>query len=286
VINRYTRESGLRSLEKQVAMISRKIARGVAESDEQGLPRKSVKVSPKICKELLGEERYFSDEHDVTVRKVGVATGLAYTSTGGEVLELEVNLSPGKGALLLTGQLGDVMKESVHAALSYIKMRHKDFDILESKFTECDLHLHIPAGAVPKDGPSAGVTIATALVSAFSGRSLRQDVAMTGEISLQGKVLPVGGLREKILAALRVGVKTVFVPEKNKGAIAELPVSLKKRIDIRFANKLDDILEVALGVSENAAASAGMPNGEKKNSRKNSSSPVNVSEGGVAAKSA
>jgi ATP-dependent Lon protease len=244
VINRYTRESGLRSLQKQISTISRKLAKNIAESDELGKERKHVKITPKTAKELLGEERYFSDDHDVHVKKVGVATGLAYTSAGGDVLELEVNLFPGKGLLILTGQLGDVMKESVQTALSYVKFRHKDFQIPENKFNEFDIHLHIPAGAVPKDGPSAGVTITLALISAFSGRALRQDVAMTGEISLQGKVLPVGGLREKILAALRVGIKTVFIPEKNKGALMELPVSLKKKIEILFAKNIDDILPV------------------------------------------
>ena len=244
LINNYTRESGLRNLEKHMATITRKLARTVAEGDEKGKERKVFKVTAKLARELLGEERYQSDDHDIVGRKVGVVTGLAYTSTGGEVLELEVNLLPGKGALTLTGQLGDVMKESVQTALSYVKSKAESLGIDRRKFSENDVHLHIPAGAIPKDGPSAGLAIATAMVSAFSETPVRQDVAMTGEITLHGRVLPIGGLREKVLAALRVGIKTVCVPEKNRSAVAELPLNIRRRVDIRFVTQLSEVLAV------------------------------------------
>jgi ATP-dependent Lon protease len=241
VINSYTRESGLRHLEKHIAAITRKIARNVAEADAGGKDRKVWKVTPKVARELLGEERYTSEEHDVKAQRVGVATGLAYTSVGGEILYIEVNLLPGKGQLILTGQLGDVMKESAHAALSHIKSRSGQLGIDSKKFTEFDVHLHFPAGAIPKDGPSAGVTIASALLSALLERPVRQDVAMTGELTLHGRVLPIGGLREKILAALRVGIKNVCVPEKNRSAVSELPASLRKRVQIRFVSSIDEL---------------------------------------------
>ena len=241
MINSYTRESGLRNLEKHIAAITRKIARNFAESDAGGKNRKIWKVTPKVARELLGEERYTSEEHEVTAARVGVATGLAYTSVGGEILYIEVNLLPGKGQLILTGQLGDVMKESAHAALSHIKSRAAVLGIDGKQFTEMDVHLHFPAGAIPKDGPSAGVTIASALLSAFLQRPVRQDVAMTGELTLHGRVLPIGGLREKILAALRVGIKRVCVPEKNKSSVAELPASLRKRAEIRFVSTIDEL---------------------------------------------
>ncbi|MEN9824558.1 MAG: endopeptidase La [Pseudomonadota bacterium] len=241
MINNYTRESGLRNLEKHIGAITRKIARNVAESDALGKSRKTWKVTPKVARELLGEERYISEEHDCNAQRIGVATGLAYTSVGGEILYIEVNLLPGKGTLTLTGHLGDVMKESAHAALSHIKSRSSQLGLDSKVFNETDVHLHFPAGAIPKDGPSAGVTIACALLSAFLRRPVRQDVAMTGELTLHGRVLPIGGLREKILAALRVGIKTVCVPEKNKSAVSELPASLRKRVEIRYVGEIDDL---------------------------------------------
>ncbi|MEY4064848.1 MAG: endopeptidase La [Pseudomonadota bacterium] len=241
MIQNYTRESGLRHLEKHIASITRKIARNVAESDAGGKNRKVWKVTPKLAREFLGEERYSSEEHDVTAQRIGVATGLAYTSVGGEILYIEVNLLPGKGQLILTGQLGDVMKESAHAALSHIKSRSSELGLESKQLTEMDVHLHFPAGAIPKDGPSAGVTIASALLSAFLQRPVRQDVAMTGEITLHGRVLPIGGLKEKVLAALRAGIKTVCVPEKNKSSVSELPASLRKRVEIRYVSRVEDV---------------------------------------------
>jgi len=244
IINGYTRESGLRNLEKHMATITRKLARNVAEGDEKGKERKGVKVTPKLAKELLGEERYHADDRDVNAERVGVSTGLAYTTVGGEVLDLEVHLIPGKGGFQLTGQLGDVMKESAQTAMSYLRARAEALGIDRKRLTEWDVHLHIPAGAIPKDGPSAGIAIATALVSALRGQPMRQDVAMTGEITLHGRVLPVGGLREKTLAALRVGIRTVLVPEKNKGAIMELPLNIRRRMDIRYVSTFEEVLAI------------------------------------------
>jgi ATP-dependent Lon protease len=168
---------------------------------------------------------------------------MAYTQTGGEILELEVNLVPGKGGLMLTGHLGDVMKESAHAAFSYVRSRSGDFGIPSGVLKEHDVHLHIPAGAIPKDGPSAGVAIAVALISLLLDEPIRQDVAMTGEITLHGRVLPVGGLKEKILAAARSGVRIVCVPDRNRSAVSELPATLKRKVDIRLVSSVDEILQ-------------------------------------------
>ncbi|APJ03581.1 endopeptidase La [Silvanigrella aquatica] len=243
VINAYTRESGLRSLEKHIATITRKLARYIAENDEKGKDRKLVKVTAKMAKELLGEERYFNDDHDIYKQRVGVGVGLAYTQAGGEILQLEVKLMKGSGKLTLTGQLGDVMKESAQTALSCVRSLAAHFQIDGDLFTNQDIHLHVPAGAIPKDGPSAGIAIAVALVSAFSNKTVRQDVAVTGEITLHGRVLPIGGVREKVLAALRAGIRKVCLPEKNKGSFAELPLTIRRRIDVRFVSTLEDVIK-------------------------------------------
>ena len=243
VIENYTRESGLRNLEKQMSAIARKLARSVAERDEEGHERKIVKVTTKLVRMLLGQERFLGDNHNPDTQRIGVAVGLAYTQTGGEILELEVNLVPGKGSLMLTGHLGEVMKESAQAAFSYVRSRSMEFGISPALLKDNDVHLHIPAGAIPKDGPSAGVAIATALLSLLLDEPIRQDVAMTGEITLHGKVLPVGGLKEKILAAARSGIRVVCVPDRNRSAIAELPVSLKRKVDIKFVTSIDEILQ-------------------------------------------
>lgn len=246
VINSYTRESGLRSLEKHIATITRKLARYIAENDEKGKDRKSVKVTAKMAKELLGEERYFNDEHDIYKKRKGVGVGLAYTQAGGEILELEVTLMNGTGKLILTGQLGDVMKESAQTALSCVRGLADQLKIETDKFTKYDIHLHVPAGAIPKDGPSAGIAIAVALVSALTNQFVRQDIAVTGEITLHGRVLPIGGVREKLLAALRSGIKVVCLPEKNKGSFSELPLTIRRKVDVRFVSKLEDVLKECL----------------------------------------
>ncbi|WP_161597574.1 endopeptidase La [Fluviispira multicolorata] len=243
VINAYTRESGLRSLEKHIATITRKLARYIAENDEKGKERKLVKVTAKIAKELLGEERYFSDDHDIFNKKIGVGVGLAYTQTGGEILELEVKLLNGTGKLTLTGQLGEVMKESAQTALSCVRSFAKELEIESSQFTNFDVHLHVPAGGIPKDGPSAGVAIAIALISAFKNKPISQDIAVTGEITLHGRILPIGGVREKILAALRAGIRKVCLPEKNKGSFAELPLTIRRRVNVSFVSTLEDVIK-------------------------------------------
>jgi ATP-dependent Lon protease len=271
VINSYTRESGLRSLEKNIATITRKLARYIAENDEKGKERKLVKVTAKIAKELLGEERYFSDDHDIFKKRVGVGVGLAYTQTGGEILELEVTLMPGTGKLILTGQLGDVMKESAQTALSCIRSFSQELKIVPEKFTSQDIHLHVPAGAIPKDGPSAGIAIAVAIVSAFTNHSVCQDVAVTGEITLHGRVLPIGGVREKVLAALRVGIRKVCLPEKNRGAFAELPLTIRRRIDIRFVTKLEEVLKECFDTNEIVGGNSS--DGENNQSRQERSLP-------------
>ena len=242
VINSYTRESGLRTLEKHIATITRKLARYIAENDEKGKDRKPVKVTAKIAKELLGEERYFNDEHDIYKKRIGVGVGLAYTQAGGEILELEVTLMNGSGKLILTGQLGEVMKESAQTALSCVRGLAEQLKIDAEKFSKYDIHLHVPAGAIPKDGPSAGIAIAVALASALTNQYVRQDIAVTGEITLHGRVLPIGGVREKLLAALRAGIRTVCLPEKNKGSFAELPLTIRRKIDVKFVKKLEDVL--------------------------------------------
>jgi len=265
VINSYTRESGLRSLEKHIATITRKLARYIAENDEKGKDRKLVKVTPKIAKELLGEERYFSDDHDIYKKRIGVGVGLAYTQAGGEILELEVTLMNGNGKLILTGQLGDVMKESAQTALTCVRALAKELKIDADKFTTQDIHLHVPAGAIPKDGPSAGIAIAVALVSAFTNQYVSQDVAVTGEITLHGRVLPIGGVREKVLAALRAGIRKVCLPDKNRGSFSELPLTIRRRIDVRFVTKLDDVLKVCF--ENNEFASGSSSDGENNQSR-------------------
>jgi ATP-dependent Lon protease len=262
MIHNYTRESGLRGLERTVASITRKLARTVAEGDERGKERRVVKVTPKLVRDLLGEESYLENEHNIEDIRIGVATGLAYTSAGGDILELEISLTPGKGGLALTGQLGDVMKESAQTALSFVRSRARQLGVEPEKFSSTDVHIHVPAGAIPKDGPSAGVAISLALISAFTGKPMRQDVAMTGEISLHGRILPVGGLREKVLAAIRHNLRMVFVPERNRGAISELPQSIRKRLEIRFMRSLDDIVPYCIeGVWAKDGASVGLSPG-------------------------
>ncbi|MBX9702845.1 MAG: endopeptidase La [Silvanigrellaceae bacterium] len=243
VISHYARGSGLRNLERDISTVVRKIARFVAENDEKGKERKVIKVTALSVRELLGEENYHSEDHDPAQTKVGVAIGLAYTQHGGEILELEVQLLPGKGHLMLTGHLGEVMKESAQTALSCLKSFASVFGISESKFTEKDVHLHIPAGAIPKDGPSAGIAIAIALASAFKNQPIPQHIALTGELSLHGKVLPIGGLKEKLLAALRAGIRIVCLPEKNRGTVLELPLTIRRRLEIKFVKSFNDVFQ-------------------------------------------
>jgi ATP-dependent Lon protease len=240
IISQYTREAGLRNLEREIGSVCRKVARGIAE----GETKKKIITAGNLHK-LLGPPR-FLPEANREENEIGVTTGLAWTQAGGEILYVEASLMKGKGGLMLTGQLGDVMKESGHAALSYAranaaKLGLKD-DFLEGK----DLHLHVPSGAIPKDGPSAGITMATALVSAATGIPVRKDVAMTGEITLRGKVLPIGGLKDKSLAAMRAGIENIIIPEQNRKDLEDIPAPLRKRMKFFFVKHIDEVLAEAL----------------------------------------
>ena len=240
VIQHYTREAGVRNLEREIATVARKVARKFA----QGRKRR-VRIQEKNVAEYLGPQkfRYEVAEED---HEVGVAAGLAVTSTGGDVLFVEATVIPGKGELNLTGQVGDVMKESAQAAMTYVRSRWHELG-LNAQFNEKkDVHVHVPAGAVPKDGPSAGITMATVLASVFTNRPIRKDVAMTGEITLRGKVLPIGGVRDKVLAAHRAGAKTVILPEANRKDAHEIPDTARKGIRLVFASHMDQVLETAL----------------------------------------
>ncbi len=240
IILQYTHESGLRQFEREIAAICRKVARRVAEGNA-GISR----ITVKNLHESLGIPHVPPDEI-LKKDQVGVATGLAWTPAGGDILFIEALPMAGKGTLLLTGQLGDVMKESAQAAYSWAKARAKELDIDEEKFSKFDLHIHVPEGAIPKDGPSAGVTLATALVSALSGKPVRRSVAMTGEITLRGNVLPVGGVKEKVLAARRARVDTIILPMQNKRDLEEVPKDLLKEITFVFAESIRQVLKTAL----------------------------------------
>jgi len=240
IIREYTREAGVRNLERQIASICRKVARQVVEDKNT-----SVNVSGNNITKYLGAERY---RYGVAEKEsqVGVATGLAWTESGGDILSIEVALLKGKGNLTLTGKLGDVMKESAQAALTYVRSRADELNISEEIQEKHDVHLHVPEGAIPKDGPSAGITIATSLASAMSGRPVRNDVAMTGEITLRGRVLPIGGLKEKVLAAHRAGINTVIMPIDNKKDLADIPANVKKKMRFVMVEHMDQVLQETL----------------------------------------
>jgi ATP-dependent Lon protease len=240
LIRRYTREAGVRNLEREVANVSRKIARMVAEEK-----RFTRRITPTKVEDLLGPPR-FGQEELPEVDEIGVATGVAWTAAGGDILFIEINLMPGKGNLKLTGKLGDVMQESAHAALSYTRSQCEVLGIDPEMFEKTDVHIHVPEGAVPKDGPSAGVTMATALVSAFTQRPIHRDVSMTGEITLRGRILPVGGIREKALAARRAGVKTFIMPKKNESDLQTIPEKLREDIQFILVERMHEVLAEAL----------------------------------------
>lgn len=240
LISSYTREAGVRNLERKIGEICRKAAREFLEDGKE-----SIRVTETGLKSYLGKERYtvnrLNEEDDI-----GIVRGLAWTSVGGDTLEIEVNIMPGKGELLLTGQLGDVMKESAMAGISYIRSVSREYGIEDNFFKENDIHIHIPEGAVPKDGPSAGITMATAMTSAITKLPVRADIAMTGEITLRGRVLPIGGLKEKLLAAKNAGIRLVLVPEKNRPDVAEISAEIKRGLEIRFVSQMDQVLKAAL----------------------------------------
>jgi ATP-dependent Lon protease len=254
IIDEYTREAGVRNLERQIGTICRKIARQVAEGKAKG----KVKVSANRARELLGKRRFFSETRRRT-KDPGVATGLAWTPVGGEVLFVEATAVPGSGNLTITGQLGEVMKESAQAALSWVRAQAKNInpELPDDWFANHDVHVHVPAGAVPKDGPSAGVAMATALASLISSRPVRNDVAMTGEITLTGQVLPIGGLKEKSLAAQRAGIKQVIVPDRNEGDVEEISEEERRGLEFVYADDIGDVLKVALQPDGRRPKSAG-----------------------------
>jgi ATP-dependent Lon protease len=240
IIAKYTREAGLRNLEREIGTICRKIARKVAEGE-----KRQFVIGAGAVGRYLGPPRFLR-EAEMEKNEVGLVTGLAWTPVGGEVLFVEATIMKGKGVLSLTGHLGDVMKESVQAALSYIRSKSGELFLPEDFAVNSDIHVHVPAGAIPKDGPSAGVTMATALVSALTRIPVRKDVAMTGEITLRGKVLPIGGLKEKMLAAIRAGITTIIIPEQNKKDLEEVPRHILKKVTVVPVKTIDDVLKVAL----------------------------------------
>ena len=239
MIRGYTREAGVRGLERKLGEIARKAAREIYEGS-----RSDVKVTGQNLEKYLGKVKYSFDKKNDT-DEIGIVRGLAWTSAGGDTLEIEINIVPGKGEIQLTGQLGDVMKESARAGISYIRSVSAEYQIPKKFFQEHDIHIHIPAGAVPKDGPSAGITMATAMLSAVTGTPVRADVAMTGEITLRGRVLPIGGLKEKLLAAKNAGIRTVCVPKKNEKDVEEITAEIKKGIDIVFVENIRQVLDIA-----------------------------------------
>ena len=236
----YTKEAGVRQLERKIGDICRKSAMEILEKK-----KKSIHVTERNMEHYLGKELYsyqMANEED----EVGIVRGLAWTSVGGDTLQIEVNMMPGEGEILLTGQLGDVMKESARTGISYIRSVSKEHDITDDFFKKHDIHIHIPEGAVPKDGPSAGITMATAIMSAVTGRKVRADLAMTGEITLRGRVLPIGGLKEKLLAAKNAGMKTVLVPAKNERDVEEISTEITKGLEIKFVTHMNEVLKEAL----------------------------------------
>jgi ATP-dependent Lon protease len=246
MIRYYTREAGVRSLERELASICRKVARELAKTGDKFKP---VKLTPGLVRKYLGVQKYRFGQAEAEDR-VGVCTGLAYTETGGELLQTEVSATPGKGKLIVTGRLGEVMQESANAALSYIRSRAKQLGLTSDFYSKVDLHIHVPEGAIPKDGPSAGITLATAIASALTRVPVRSNVAMTGEITLRGRVLPIGGLKEKMIAAHRGGITTILVPKENEKDLKEIPSQIKKNLTIVLVEHMDEVLARALAVPD------------------------------------
>jgi ATP-dependent Lon protease len=245
IVRHYTKEAGVRSLEREIASVCRKAAVEVVKKDRNT----KVKVTTKSLIKLLGPPRYRYGKAD-DEQKVGVATGLAWTDLGGELLGTEVTVMPGKGKLIITGKLGDVMQESAQAAMSYVRSRAEALGLDRDFYQKVDIHIHVPEGAIPKDGPSAGITMATALTSALTRTPVRHDIAMTGEITLRGRVLPIGGLKEKVLAAHRAGIKRVLLPAENARDIKDIPATILKSIRLELVDHMDDVLRKALVLAE------------------------------------
>jgi ATP-dependent Lon protease len=242
IVRHYTREAGVRNLEREIAKICRKVVKDLLLKKTRS---KKVKVTPAQIEKYLGVRRFsfgVADENDL----VGQVTGLAWTEVGGELLRIEAVPVPGKGGMIQTGQLGDVMKESIHAAMTVVRSRAESLGIAPDFYQKLEAHIHVPEGATPKDGPSAGIGMCTALVSALTGIPVKADVAMTGEITLRGEVLPIGGLKEKLLAAHRGGIKTVIIPDENKKDLVEMPKNVKEGLDIRPVKWIDEVFDLAL----------------------------------------
>ncbi len=240
LISQYTREAGVRNLEREIAHLCRKVARKIAEGKE-----KIFVVNTQNINRYLGVPKYLPEE-EIEKDEIGVSTGLAWTETGGDIIYIETTTMKGKGHLTLTGQLGDVMKESAQAALSYVRSRSSLLGINDEIFSKSDIHIHVPAGAIPKDGPSAGITMATSIASALTGMPVNKNIAMTGEVTLRGRVLPIGGLKEKTLAAKRMGINKIILPKRNKKDLEDIPKYIKKDMEFVFAETMDDVLKVAL----------------------------------------
>ena len=240
IINNYTREAGVRNLERQIASICRKAARRILETKQE-----RVRITSANLKKYLGVPIYWYDKAEKQAR-VGIATGLAWTAAGGDTLSIEVATMPGTGKLVLTGQLGDVMKESAQAGFSYIRSKARDFGIDQNFYNDMDIHVHVPEGAIPKDGPSAGITMTTAIISALTDIPVHSQVAMTGEITLRGRILPVGGLKEKVLAAHRAGISKVLVPAENEKDLTDIPDNIKRKVRIILVDYMEQVLEHAL----------------------------------------
>jgi len=240
LISQYTREAGVRNLEREIANLCRKVAKRIAEGKE-----KTFMVTVKNLQSFLGVPKYLPEE-EIEHDEVGVSTGLAWTEAGGDIIYIEATTMKGRGSLTLTGQLGDIMKESAQAALSYVRSKAKLLGIKDDIFAKTDIHIHVPAGAIPKDGPSAGITIATAVASVFTGRPVNKNIAMTGEVTLRGRVLPIGGLKEKTLAAKRMGIRKVILPKRNKKDLEDIPKYIKKDMEFIFAESMDQVLKAAL----------------------------------------
>jgi ATP-dependent Lon protease len=266
VISEYTREAGLRNLEREVAALCRKVARKVAE----GKKEKTV-ITPRTLEAFLGIPKYLPDPEQ-EIDEIGVSTGLAWTPVGGEILYIEATILPGRGQLILTGHLGDVMKESAHAALSYIRSRARVLGLAEEFYKKVDIHVHVPAGAIPKDGPSAGVTITTAMISALTKIAVSKDVAMTGEITLRGRVFPIGGIKEKSLAALRAGITDIIFPERNMKDLEDIPKDIRKKINFMPVKHMDEVLEIALNkkIKKRARKTQAKPPAKKRVAKKRS----------------
>jgi ATP-dependent Lon protease len=252
-VRRYTREAGVRNLEREIGALCRKVARRRAEGDDR-----TVTLTPDLVAEMLGAPRFLDEEVEERTRRPGVAIGLAWTPTGGDVLFVEATRMAGTGTLTLTGHLGDVMKESARAALSWVRTHAAGLAIDPEFFKSAEVHLHVPSGAIPKDGPSAGVTMVAALASELTHRPVRGDVAMTGEITLSGRVLPVGGIKEKVLAARRVGIREIVIPRQNEKNVKEdLSDDLRRELRIHLVSEIDEVLALVLTPPEAPQPRAG-----------------------------